>query len=301
MEYSWHTEFVVGILKNNPRTLPENGSAMTDSANVLTSRTAWFRWPQLLVPLVLVALSYGIIINLQMSRLSQLERQATQSLTKAEYIREEQQTESGLKVLAKLPTFGFDNLIADWAFLNFLQYFGDDQARPQTGYRMVPDFFQLIVARDPRFLDIYPYLSAGVTLYGGQPQKTVQLLQQGIDAVHPERQADAYFLWQAKATDELLFLGRNKDAQRSYEMAGSWASRSQDPALQNIATRSRQTAQFLASNPDSRRARVGAWFNILTNAIDDPTRRFAVRQIQALGGTISQENGALKVSLPQKD
>jgi hypothetical protein len=255
----------------------------------------------LIVPIVLVVLSYGVIISLQLSRLSQLERQATQSRTKAEYIREEQQTESGLKVLAKLPTLGFDNLMADWAFLNFLQYFGDDQARPQTGYRLVPNFFELAVARDPRFLEIYPYLSASVTLYGGRPQKTVQLLQQGINAVPPERQADTYFLWQAKATDELLFLGRTKDAQRSYEMVADWASRSNDPALQAIAIRSRQTAQFLASNPDSRRARVGAWFNILTSAIDDPTRRLAMQQIQALGGTIVMDNGALKVSLPQKD
>jgi hypothetical protein len=70
---------------------------------------------------------------------------------------------------------------------------------------------------------------------------------------------------------------------------------------QAIAARSRQTAQFLATNPDSRRARVGAWYNILTNAIDDRTRQFAAKQIQALGGTIIQKNGAFQVKLPHSD
>ena len=37
-------------------------------------------------------------------------------------------------MLKNLPSFGFDNLIADWTFLKFLQYFGDDEARDVTGY-----------------------------------------------------------------------------------------------------------------------------------------------------------------------
>jgi hypothetical protein len=256
---------------------------------------------RLFLTIFVVGLSYSTIINLQINRLSQLDRKANQPLSKAEYLREEQQIQTSLKVLAKLPTFGFKNLIADWSFLNFIQYFGDDQARPKTGYRITPDFFKIIVDRDPHFLGMYPYLSSSISLYGGQPQQTVRLLQQGINAMPPVMQPEAYFLWQAKATDELLFLGRTQDARRSYEMAASWASQSKDPQMQAIAARSRQTAQFLATNPDSRRARVGSWYNILTNAIDDPTRQFAAKQIQALGGTIIQKNGAFQVKLPQSD
>jgi hypothetical protein len=257
--------------------------------------------PASILTIGLVLVSYGTIVQLQLSRLSQLDRKANQPLTKAEYLREEQQIQASLKVLAKMPTFGFDNLVANWSFLNFLQYFGDDQARPKTGYRITPDFFQVIVDRDPRFLGMYPYLSASVTLYGGQPQQTVRLLQQGINAMPPAMQPEAYFLWQAKATDELLFLGRNQDARRSYEMAASWASQSQDPQMQAIAQRSRQTAQFLATNPDSRRARVGSWYNILTNAIDNPTRQFAAKQIMALGGVITTRGNEIQVKLPQSD
>jgi hypothetical protein len=257
--------------------------------------------PASILTIGLVLVSYGTIVQLQLSRLSQLDRKANQPLTKAEYLREEQQIQASLKVLAKMPTFGFDNLVANWSFLNFLQYFGDDQARPKTGYRITPDFFQVIVDRDPRFLGMYPYLSASVTLYGGQPQQTVRLLQQGINAMPPAMQPEAYFLWQAKATDELLFLGRNQDARHSYEMAAALASQSKDPQMQAIAQRSRQTAQFLATNPDSRRARVGSWYNILTNAIDNPTRQFAAKQIMALGGVITTRGNEIQVKLPQSD
>jgi hypothetical protein len=258
-------------------------------------------WPRIAASVLIIMISYGIVVHLQINRLSQLDRKANQPLTKVEYLREEQQTQASLKLLAKLPSFGLDNLIANWSFLNFLQYFGDDQARPKTGYRITPDFFQVIVDRDPRFLEMYPYLSASVSLYGGQPQQTVRLLQQGINGIPPAMQSEAYFLWQAKATDELLFLGRNQDARRSYEMAAAWVSQSSDPQMQAIAARSRQTAQFLATNPDSRRARVGSWYNILTNAIDDPTRQFAAKQIKALGGEIIQQNGVFQVKLPQAD
>jgi hypothetical protein len=274
---------------------------MTNPIKLTAPASILSRWTPLFLTTVIVLLSYGTIIHLQLSRLSQLDRKASQPLSKAEYLREEQQTQTSLKLLAKLPTFGFDNLVANWSFLNFLQYFGDDQARPKTGYRITPDFFQVVVDRDPRFLSMYPYLSASVSLYGGQPQQTVRLLQQGINAIPPAMQSEAYFLWQAKATDELLFLGKTQDARHSYQMAASWANQSNTPQMQAIAQRSRQTAKFLASNPDSRRARVGSWFNILTNAIDDPTRQFAAKQIQALGGKIIQSNGAFQVKLPQAD
>jgi hypothetical protein len=274
---------------------------MTNSIKFPVSAGILSRSPQLFLTAVIIVLSYATIAHLQFSRLSQLHRKSDQPLSKAEYLREERQTQASLKLLSKLPTFGFDNLIANWSFLNFLQYFGDDQARPKTGYRITPDFFQITVDRDPRFLAMYPYLSASVSLYGGQPQQTVRLLQKGINGIPPVMQSEAYFLWQAKATDELLFLGRTQDARRSYEMAASWASQSSDPQMQAIAARSLETAQFLATNPDSRRARVGSWYNILTNAIDDRTRQFAAKQIQALGGVIIQKNGAFQVKLPHSD
>ena len=56
-----------------------------------------------------------------------------------------------LQMAQQVPSFGFDNLIADWYFLGFLQYFGDQEIRQETGYQVSPDFFRIILDRDPRF------------------------------------------------------------------------------------------------------------------------------------------------------
>jgi hypothetical protein len=274
---------------------------MANRVELTLSPWTWLQWSQRLWPIFIFVLTAGVIANLQTKRLSQLEAKADQDRTKAEYLLESQQIKTSLKLLQKLPNLGFNNLIADWSYLNFLQYFGDDKARPKVGYSVSPDFFELAVARDPKFLGMYPYLSASVTLYAAKPQISVKLLEQATKSIPPSMYSEAYFLWHSKATDELLFLGRTKDAQQSYIKAAEWVSQSKDPNLQAIAQRSRQTAQFLATNPNSRRARVGAWFSILSNAIDDASRKLAVQQIQALGGQISFTNGVFQAKMPQKD
>lgn len=271
---------------------------MQRTMNVLIKPFIKSAWLGSALTTAIVLLAGGSILQFQLTRLDNLgqRNQSTQS-----YQIEEQKTQDSLKVLSKLPKLGYENLIADYMFINFIQYFGDADARAKTGYRLSPDFFDIIIKRDPLFLDAYHYLSASVTLYAGQPQKSVSLLTKGIAAVPPSLQSRAYFLWQYKAADELLFLGDTAAAQRSYEMVSNWAGQSKDPQMQGIAARSLQTAQFLASNPDSRRARVGSWFNVLSNAIDDPTRQFAAKQIQALGGKIVNQNGAFQVKMPQGD
>ncbi len=46
-------------------------------------------------------------------------------LTTEDYQRQEDVKQAQLLVLKKLPTLGFDNLISDCAYLDFIQYNGD--------------------------------------------------------------------------------------------------------------------------------------------------------------------------------
>jgi hypothetical protein len=257
--------------------------------------------PLALKPIIIFLASIGIIY-LQFSQLAKLEAHTHKLQNKQAYQLEELKTQQNLEVLTKFPRSNFRNLVADWTFLSFLQYFGDADAREKTGTRLAPNFFDVAVHQDPLFLEMYPYLSASVTLYAGKPERTVQLLEKAAQAIPTKIKPKAYFLWQAKGTDELLFLGENKAAKGSYEMAANWAERSSDPTTKVVAERSRQTAQFLAANPDSRRARVGAWFNVLTSAVDNNARQLAQQQIHRLGGEIYVlSNGAFQVRLPKSD
>ena len=69
-----------------------------------------------------------------------------------------------------------------------------------------------------------------------------------------------------------------------------------------MASISQQTADFLEKNPDSKAAQIGAWSSILTTAVDDETRRRAIKSIQALGGEVSiSENGSVSVKYSQEE
>lgn len=250
----------------------------------------------MIAPAVVVLCLVGVV-SLQLPKLNMQNRQ----LSKAEYFKQEQTEKTSLDLLKKLPSFGFDNLIADWAYLQFIQYFGDSLAREQTGYSLVPTQFEVVVNRDPRFVKALLFLSSATSLYAGRPDRTVALMNQSLKSLTPTL-PKAYFVWLYKGVDEMLFTGDSQAARHSYEMASKWASLHKDPQSQGIAARTRKTAQFLARNPRSKTAQVNAWALILANAIDDSTRQFAIRRIRTLGGQVSiTPQGEVKVEVPKID
>lgn len=257
-------------------------------------------WNQFLIAAI-TGLSLGIIVTNQLKNLRDLEKKDQPTLSKAEYLREVKQTEIRLDWLKHLPNLGLNNLVADWAFLQFLQYFGDWQARGMTGYSLAPKFFEVIVQRDPRFIDIYPFLSVSVSLYAGQPRQTVALMDQGLKSLTPQM-PNAFYVWVYKSTDELLFLGDVKAALQSNAKAIEWAEIQNTPDSLRIAALSRRTAAFLEKNPLSKKAQVSAWMLILGNATDDRTRALVVKQIEKLGGRLERAPGGVyKLILPEND
>jgi hypothetical protein len=209
---------------------------------------------------------------------------------------------SELSAMSKMPALGFSNLLADWTFLNFLQYFGDDGARSIKGYELAPAFFEPIITHDPHYRTFYLFLSGSSSIYATTPQASVKLMNEGLAGLSPNEPPDGYYIWRYKGVDELLFLGDSQAAQNSFETAASWAEKSSDPASDMFEQLSRQTAQHLAANPQSKTAQINAWSSVLTTAIDDATRKRAVEQIRALGGdVVFFEDGSIQIKFAQKD
>lgn len=204
-----------------------------------------------------------------------------------------------LQITQNLPTFGFDNMVANWHFLSFLQYFGDVEVRRQTGYLVSPEFFRIIIDRDPFFFVPYIYLSTSTSLFAAQPQVSVDLTSQGLSHLRPHIPPEAGVIWRYKGVDQLLFLGLPDEAIRSYQTAAEWAEQSPLPHIQATAELSRQTAAHIQENPDSSRTLVVGWSQILSQAIDETTFNLAVDQIEALGGqVILQPTGQITVRIP---
>jgi hypothetical protein len=207
-----------------------------------------------------------------------------------------------LEVLKRSPAFGFDNLLADWTFLGFVQYFGDEEARRRTNYDLSADYFDIVLNRDPRFILAYTFLSASVSQYAAMPDRAIDIMNENVNRMTPIAPPNSFFVWRQKGIDELLFLGDAAAAQNSFETAAAWADQSPHPSSENIAAISRQTAQFLSRNPDSAMAQVGAWTQVLQSAVDDRTRERAITRIEELGGEIVENpDGTATIRLPTSD
>ncbi|RMF27035.1 MAG: hypothetical protein D6756_02715, partial [Cyanobacteria bacterium J083] len=226
-------------------------------------------------------------------------RLITKSST-ADYFQEEKYFSLTLDVQKKMPNFGFGNLIADWNFFLYVQYFGDGKARDVTGYTLISEYFDVIVNNDPRFIKAYLALSTTNSLYGGYPDKTVANLDRVLQAINPKMSNYPFQIWVFKGVDEILFLGDMKGAKNSYEMAADWAEQSIEPEGKLMVKRYKKTAAFLASNPDNTRAQVGAWLTIFYNTNDKMTKRNVINRIQALGVKVTlNPAGRLQIKFPE--
>jgi len=73
-----------------------------------------------LIPSLIALLCIIAVGGLQIPQLNQLKDKST-TASPTELQRQIEAEKVRLNLLQKMPTFGFDNLLADWVFLNFLQ------------------------------------------------------------------------------------------------------------------------------------------------------------------------------------
>lgn len=206
-----------------------------------------------------------------------------------------------LMFLKNMPSFGYKNLIADWVYLDFLQYFGDDEIREKTGYSLSPEYFEVILENDPRFLTAYIGLSTSTSMYAAMPKRSVALMEKSLKSLSPWVPEKSYYVWRYKGIDELLFLGNSPAARQSFETAANWANNYSDEESKQVITISQKTADFLSQNPDSKHAQIASWAMVLNNHVDDKTRKIAIGQIETLGGKVISTPQGNQIKFPKKD
>ncbi|MEE3719486.1 hypothetical protein V2H45_22335 [Tumidithrix elongata RA019] len=252
-----------------------------------------------------IAVCLATTLALQLPQLNQrLVGQTLESDRKAV-----KQEEARLQLLSRLPPkgLGFNNMIANFAFVSFLQYFGDDEARVdhKTGFGLSPKYFEVIVDRNPRFLNIYIYLSTSVSMFAAAPRKAIALYSKGLESLSPEQEPYAYTVWRRKATDELLFLGDAEAARKSYLKAAEWVERAKFGAdaiseTKYVAQWSRESAAWLSEKRDLRSAQIAAWKLVLSTAIDKKTLQNIAIEIDKLGMELTVgEDGKIDI-VPKK-
>ncbi|NJN74298.1 MAG: hypothetical protein HC799_16640 [Limnothrix sp. RL_2_0] len=246
---------------------------------------------------VFVAACGTVLVNLQELRLTEIKSSA--DLTKETVARQAIAEKNSLELWKNIPAFGYDNLLSDWVFLRFLQYFGDSEARKLGDYALSADYFDIIVEKDPWFIEGYYYLSGSSSLFAGTPDRTVDILNRGLAQMSPRQPRKGHYIWRMKAIDEHLFLGDIQASVRSYLKAAEWAGYYSDQESQDAMRRSQASAAFLVRDPRSIMAQVTAWSGLLGQSRDSTTRDRAMFELAKLGVTMRiDENGQVKFKVP---
>ncbi|MFM7475635.1 MAG: hypothetical protein ACKO2T_07850, partial [Microcystis aeruginosa] len=176
----------------------------------------------LLKTLGLVAVIGGLIIAIVEMQQEKVKTLTKEKLLERNYSQESPIENAQVQLLKNMPAFGFDNMLANWSMLQFIQYYGDVDARKETGYGLSPDFMEIVTKNDPKFVRAYLMMSVASSLNAGKPERTIEIMNKGLSKLTPDV-TDAYFLWLYKGVDELLFLGDIPAAKKSYQMAADWA------------------------------------------------------------------------------
>lgn len=240
------------------------------------------------------------VVGIQLGKLDALKANA-RSLDTKSLQRESKIRSSQIEIWKKIPTFGFNNMAANLAFIDFVQYFGDREAREINGYGMGLDYFDIIVNKDPRFYYSYFFLSATGSIYTAQPERSVALMNQGFKSILPQVPERSYYLWRLKGIDELLFLGNPQAARQSMQKAVAWAKLDGNEEGNKVAAISQETVDFLANNPNSKEAQFSAWAMVLSSSVDMNAKKIAVRKMRELGGKVYlDDKGKVHIEKPPK-
>jgi len=245
----------------------------------------------------LVAVIGGLIMAIVEMQQEKVKTLTKEKLLERNYSQESPIENAQVQLLKNMPAFGFDNMLANWSMLQFIQYYGDGDARKETGYGLSPDFMEIVTKNDPKFVRAYLMMSVPSSVNAGKPERTVEIMNKGLSKLTPDV-TDAYFIWLYKGVDELLFLGDISASKKSYQMAADWAKIAGNEFIEKSA---RGTVKFLETNPDSRAPRVGAWMLVWLNSQNEETRKLAKENIEKLGGKLVVLGDNQVMVIPPKD
>ena len=221
-------------------------------------------------------------------------KKSVQKLNRADFLAQEQEQARLVNWQQHSPSLGFDNLKANWSYLDFVQYFGDKEARETIGYQLVPEYFETLTTIDPRFTQAYLNLSIANSMYAGNPETTIALMEEVLNSVEPNSEQAAY-LWTSKGLDELLFMGDKQAAIASHKMAEKWAANQPASRPDGLTIKDLEASLKSTTEIDLKQAQVRAWSSVLVHIRDNDRQREILSKIATLKAELlelEQENNA---------
>ncbi|MEB3219932.1 MAG: hypothetical protein VKN72_27345 [Nostocales cyanobacterium 94392] len=255
-------------------------------------------WLSIITPLFFFITSAYGIITLQKTDVAK----QSQQKNLVDYHQNETTEMQSLQLLRKIPSLGFQNVISDWVYLNFIQYFGDTEVREKIGYGLCPDYFTTLVSKDSKFTNAVIIMDVCTAIFAGEPFESLQKLQLSAKSLQPQMDAvtvRSYYVWRAIGINQLLFQGQPLKAAESYKKAVAFAEKYNDEDSHRFIENMKRSITYLTNNPNSKMAQIGAWVNVLNTNPDPKTLQRVIKEIELLGGKVQKiEAGGFNVKLP---
>jgi tetratricopeptide (TPR) repeat protein len=154
----------------------------------------------------------------------------------------------------KLCAMGYDQLVADWYWLSFVQYIGDSEGRSRDKYAQADKYLDLIVGLDPKFVKAYWFAAFVVGGDQKQPELAAKFIDRGIEA-NPNN----WYLPFIGGINQYLFAHNDLAAAKYYRMASKF------PGAPDWLGRQ---AQMLEAHIPSFIKEINTWDNIYRSTKD---------------------------------
>jgi len=182
------------------------------------------------------------------------------------------------------PAFGYDNLLADFVWMRFAQYYGDQRSRQMSGYKLSYEYLDVITDRDPKFEKAYLAANFSVANKMGRTDLAEKLLTKGV-----RNNPDSYLIWQYRGFLHLLYTGAPDKAAFSFKQNAIIAVAREGNAKQAWGNYWWQMGSYLESNQPSVWQLRTIWNEVFNSAPDGETKILALGQLKKLGVVLDED------------
>lgn len=176
------------------------------------------------------------------------------------------------KECVKAFALGFDDVIADIYWLEFIQYFGNSAARHRDNFRKAYDYLDLITSLDPHFVPAYYFAAFVLGQERREPQRAAELINRGISS-----NPDNWYLPYVAGINQYLYAHDDIKAAKYYRMAAKY------PEAPKWLGRQ---AKILEAEIPSVIKVINVWDSIYASASDSTVKECARAKLLELWGRI---------------
>jgi len=196
----------------------------------------------------------------------------------------------------KMLSLGFDNLLADFYWLGFVQYVGDTSARQKDRYADAEKYVDLIVTLDPKIVQVYYFAAFIIGSEQKQPHIAAQIIDRGIAA-----NQENWYLPFIAGINQYLYAHNDVLAAKYYRMAArfpeapKWLGRQADvmeakiPSVikeVNVWDRIYYSSKDILVKERARGKLASLWLTIYKKSPATQIKKRALEQLNKLGAQI---------------